>query len=195
MKKIFIIFACVMLGVMTSSCVYIEREQDTEYHGPMSACEPLNDTHYLSWFINYNGDKVETEIPYIVVSENNLDYEVVEADVTDLQYNDVKVKRWSRDGVNQGKFAISNIEYIFNIICDSMTISYSFMVEEHVCIYGIFPVWEPCFDILQYQVTDMGIEDVDNKSYHCFEINILLKVTHGDKTFEVPKTVKVIEQV
>lgn len=193
MKKFIFILTCVMLGIMTSSCLRIEDEKDVAYYDALRACEPLDETHYLSWFTNYEGERLESVIPYITENKKNMASELIEAKSCGIELKDTALHQLYAGESYNGKYTVRSIVYKYDIVFNNVKTSYRFDIEEHSCSCGKFPVLEPKFELIDCQITESDIFEDNKLGYAITEINLLLRVTQGDKTFEVPKTVLVKE--
>lgn len=193
MKKICIIFSCVVLGIMTSSCLRIEDERNAAYYDALRACEPLNETHYLSWFTYYDGKRLESVIPYITENKKNRASELIEAKSCGIEFKDTVLHQIYAGESYNGKHTVRSIVYEYDIIFNNIKTSYRFDTEEHSCSCGEFPVLEPKFELIDCQITESDFFEDNKLGYAITEINLLLRVTQGDKTLEVPKTVLIKE--
>ena len=193
MKKILFLFAYLVLGIMMSSCVINETVVNREYYDNLRACEPESDTHYLSWFTTYRGDRLSTSIPYITEHEKNSDYEVIEKD-TIVEFKDLTTQKILRDYRTEGNVDVVGFECRLYVNFTNFTSTYYFNVEEHQNLYGTFPLYEPEFELTACDIKPLGMVIEGNKHYCCMEVKLMLKVSQGEKVFEVPKTIMVKER-
>ena len=193
MRKIIFIVAVVLLGIATGSCSYDECTYDALYYDAIRDCEHIDSTCYLSWFTNYQGNRVETLIPYIVIGENNSDYEEYEANV-DVSYLNNEITHLSMKGYTYGQTVVHPVAIRYDLTFNSFKTSYWFDIKEMYCKYGEFPTLEPVFSIISIETEDLGIADEKDFAYARTKVNIMLNVTQGDMSFDVPKTVIVKEK-
>ena len=129
MKQFIIMFACLVLGALTSyvkdetisSDVFIPQGGEENY--VTSGCEPATETHYKSWFINSKGEKVSTLIPYVYTSSNHSDYEVLDSSLSTSYWNmrdekrmtteydegdRIQIKSLTPEGIEQEKITIND---------------------------------------------------------------------------------------
>lgn len=192
MKNFTLFFVCLVLGTMMSSCVFDENTKDQEYYDNLRACEPESETYYLSWFTTYRGEKLSTSIPYITEHEKNSDYEVIEKG-TDVTFHDVSIMNLADNYTTQENVDVVSFECRYNVNFNNFTATYYFNTEVHQTLYGTFPSYEPNFELTKCEINNLGIIEEGDKAYEYVKVDLLLKVTQGEKVFNFPKTIMVKE--
>ena len=192
MRKL-LFLVCLVLGTMISSCSFVETIKDQEYYDQLCSCEPETDTHYLSWFTTYRGEKYSTSIPYITENKKNSEYEVIE-NRADVIFKDVSVISLANNYQTKGNIGITSFEWMYHVKFNNFTTIYYFNTEEHQTLYGIFPLYEPNFELIKCDINNLGIIEEGDKAYEYVKVSLLLKVTQGEKVFNFPKTIMVKER-
>ncbi len=199
MKQFIIMFACLVLGALTScvkdetisSDVFIPQGGEENY--VTSGCEPATETHYKSWFINSKGEKVSTLIPYVYTSSNHSDYEVLDSGLSTSYWNMRDDKRMTTE-YDEGDISIAEWEHCITIKFTNCSVLYYLVEEIPSSGDNQFPVLRPSFKLHDYFFEELPDEEGDGKAYYCSHLTLVLKVTQGDNETFITKQVKLKEE-
>lgn len=186
MKKIFIIFACVMLGFMTSSCIYNANDQ-TPLLEPIFGYEPATDEAYRSYIMTNEGE-LSTLIPYVALCDE--DYVSVTR-LSSYQDTDVCVSKIKKGAYVDNDLAIEEMEYVVNIIVQNYKITYRFSSYEPHCYAGKFLIITPSFEFDTCLITEFPSEPTD--AYYLTEIKVKLNVVQDENVYKVAQILKLKE--
>ena len=195
MKKNFIFAVCVVLGAMTTGCSWDNLVEDSEYVpvGTSLVCEPLNDTHYLISYYDSSGIIKSTALPYTHESENNLDYEVIKTHITDTLKR-TRVTRESCEFFEQDGFNCVKMNYVVCMEFADYNVDYCFTAILPASYSTVYANYEPTFKVEEYHLTDLKDVKEGENEYFCSELDILFRVSQGEKCFDFVKTVQIQEK-
>ena len=186
MRKYLFLIAFLVLGTMISSCSSTETIVDQAYYDSLRACEPQSETHYLSWFTNYRGEVLSTSIPYICPNEENTEYEVFEND-SNVVFKDMTIHKIATNYSIVDDVEIIEFKYKVVLRFNNFKSTYYFNSEEHQSVYGLFPLYEPEFELVKCDIKNLGISEEGDKHYDFTSVELLLTIKQGEMVFELPK--------
>ena len=175
MKRIVFIFACLMLGIMTSSCStgYVEiPETNTE---PAFGYEYVTDDAYRSWIVSNQGE-VSVMVPYVALYDE--DYLKVSKEAC---ISDIFVTKHKKGFVTKGDMIVEEIEYRVDVDASDYKLSYRLASYEYHCSAGSFFVIPPEFKLINCSVKELPGEKVGEDECYCTEVFVTFEVKQEEK--------------
>ena len=192
-------FACLVLGTLTSCVknetinenVFFPQDGDESYF--TSGCEAATETHYMSWFINSDGEKITTLIPYVYASSTHSDYDVIICSLSSSYWN-IRDDKYMTTEYDEGDINIVEWEHCITIKFTNCDVLY-YLIEE-IPSFGDnqFPLLRPSFKLHDYSFAELPDENIDDKPYYCSLLTLVLKVRQGDNETFITKQVKLMQE-
>ena len=192
MKRIIKIMVCLVLGAITTSCLFGE-EILLNSTSDAIFCEPATETHYTVYCAGTKGSRISTLAPYIYEAESHEENNVVDAfRVGDYLYmydNPHAAKFYTVDGIN-----LMEKNYKVSLFFDTYVVRYHFVVVLPEVCSPECKHYEPTFEFVDCVTKVLGDEDFNGKLYYCTEATVTLRVYQGEEVFDFVKTVKLRQE-
>ncbi len=194
MKKAFFkILVCMVLGAMTTSCVWSDDEIPNVSPDTEMICAPATDTHYSAYCIDSHGSRLSTLAPYIYIDEASEESSVVDAycvgDYLEMSIVPLSASYYTENGIN-----FVRETYKVALFFDTYVVRYYFVVVLPRVYSSECKHYNPSFELIDYQTKELGDEEDGDKLYFCTEATITLRAHQGEKTFDFVKTVKLRQE-